>query len=123
MRVNAGQRNVRGHARHEQQREGVEDARAQLGDLQGIGERGKHGKRQPTMAWPPAFSILALADSENFAAVTLKARLSSPSPRILTVFSPPRIRPLAASTSAVTSVTLVSSDARSPTLRIAISVR
>ena len=124
MRIDAGQRNVRGDARHEQQRQRVENARAELGDLQGVREGGKHLRKnfgfcgfrlrfskltmravgfrkstanrklaQPTIAWPPAFSILALADSENFAAVTLKARLSSPSPRILTVFSPPRIRP------------------------------
>src|SRR5690606_18908413 len=119
LRVDAGQRDVRGNAGDEQQRERVEDPRTQLGNLQGVREGGKHrgfrlrisncgswgGRgsgsgvfdpraairnpqlRQPTMAWPPAFSILAFADSENLAAVTLRAREISPSPRIFTMVS------------------------------------
>src|SRR5690606_28533105 len=81
------------------------------------------GDNQATMAWPPACSILALADSENLAAVTLRERVSSPLPRTLTLVSPERIRPAAASAVASIAETSSARRARSPTLMMAISVR
>jgi hypothetical protein len=46
------------------------------------------GARYPTIALPPAFSIFAFADSENFAAVMLMARVISPSPSTSRLFRP-----------------------------------
>ena len=44
--INARQRNVRGHAGHEQQRKRVENARPELGDFQRVRESGKHSVRR-----------------------------------------------------------------------------
>ena len=45
VRIDPGQRDVRSDARDKQQRQRVEDSRAKLGNLHGIGESGKHGRQ------------------------------------------------------------------------------
>ena len=44
--INARQRDVRGNPGHEQQRQRVKNARAELGDFQGVRESGKHSVRR-----------------------------------------------------------------------------
>src|SRR5436305_4786932 len=71
-------------------------------EIQSASRDPKSVRTQAVRAWPPAFSSLALAEPVNFWAVTLSARLISPSPSTFSSLTPGRMRPAVASTSAFT---------------------